>query len=110
MGDPAIERQACVIAVVDPVPGIVGVGGSRADLDVRAEAGAAVGAERPPELRVIVHDPVGVARAPAPRSLRLSYQTTARLPVVGSSEIFGRNWLLAVVSSFTRTAALQVAP
>src|SRR6266487_2633695 len=47
---------------------------------------------------------------PAPRSLRLSYQTTAMLPVVGSSEIFGRNWLLAVVSAFTRTAALQVAP
>ncbi len=63
MGDPAIERQARVIAVVDPVPGIVRVGGSRADLDIRAEAGAAVGAERPPELRVIVHDPVGVARA-----------------------------------------------
>ena len=47
---------------------------------------------------------------PVPRSLRQSYQTTARLPVVGSSEIFGRNWLLAVLSSFTRTAPLQVAP
>src|SRR5258708_18863781 len=41
---------------------------------------------------------------------RQSYQTTARLPVVGSSEIFGRNWLLAVLSSLTRTGALQVVP
>src|SRR5919204_6721967 len=47
---------------------------------------------------------------PAPRSLRESYQTTAILPVVGSSEIFGRNWLFVVASSFTRTGALQVAP
>src|ERR671936_1184754 len=47
---------------------------------------------------------------PVPKSARESYQTTAILPVVGSSEIFGRNWLLDVASSFTRTAALQVAP
>src|SRR6266498_3028391 len=47
---------------------------------------------------------------PAPRSLRLSYQTAASLPVVGSSEIFGRNWLLTVWSSLTRTAGLHVAP
>src|SRR5437867_9380412 len=47
---------------------------------------------------------------PAPRSARESYHTTARLPVVGSREIFGRNWLLLVPSSFTRTAALHVAP
>src|SRR5712671_4325173 len=62
MGDPAVERQACVVAVVDPVAGIVGVGGSHADLDVGGEARAAVGAERPPELGVVVRDPVGVAR------------------------------------------------
>src|SRR5438477_12939269 len=47
---------------------------------------------------------------PAPRSLRASYQLTARLPLVGSREILGRNWLLVVLSSFTRTPALQVAP
>src|SRR6266545_982371 len=47
---------------------------------------------------------------PVPASLRASYQTAATLPVVGSSEIFGRNWLLAVWSSFSRTAALQLAP
>src|SRR5712691_7474078 len=47
---------------------------------------------------------------PSPRSALASYQPTARLPVVGSREIFGRNWLLVVRSSFTRTGALQVAP
>src|SRR5205085_4613567 len=47
---------------------------------------------------------------PAPRSFRESYQTTARLPVVWSSEILGMNWLFLVLSSFTRTPALQVAP
>src|SRR5712691_4002254 len=47
---------------------------------------------------------------PRPRSLRESYQTTARFPLVGSSEIFGRNWLFTVRSSLTRTASLQVAP
>src|SRR5512140_798512 len=47
---------------------------------------------------------------PVPRSLRASYQVTARLPVVGSSDIFGMNWLLTVLSSFTRTPPLQVAP
>src|SRR5512135_3178566 len=47
---------------------------------------------------------------PAPRSFRVSYHTTARLPVVWSRAIFGRNWLLVVGSSFTRTPALQVAP
>src|SRR5947207_13944912 len=47
---------------------------------------------------------------PLPRSLRASYQTTAMCAVVGSSEIFGRNWLFAVLSSFTRTGALHVAP
>src|SRR3989442_925910 len=47
---------------------------------------------------------------PVPRSLRASYQTTAMSPVVGSSEIFGRNWLFVVVSSLTRTGALHVAP
>src|SRR4051794_36683382 len=48
--------------------------------------------------------------APRPRSLRESYQTTAILPVVGSSEIFGRNWLFTVASSLTRTGGLQVEP
>src|SRR6478752_3016681 len=47
---------------------------------------------------------------PAPRSSLESCQDTARLPVVGSSAIFGRNWLFLVVSSFTRTPALHVAP
>src|SRR5512142_848378 len=47
---------------------------------------------------------------PVPRSARESYQTTARLPVVWSSEILGRNWLLCVLSSLTRTPALHVAP
>src|SRR6266516_7851652 len=47
---------------------------------------------------------------PVPRSLRESYQTTARFPLVGSSEIFGRNWLFFVLSLFTRTGALHVAP
>src|SRR5713101_239229 len=47
---------------------------------------------------------------PLPRSLRASYQTTAICPVVGSSEILGRNWLLALLSSFTRTGVLHVAP
>src|SRR5262249_23827426 len=47
---------------------------------------------------------------PTPRSARESYHETARLPEVGSSEIFGRNWLLRPVSWFTRTASLHVAP
>src|SRR5438132_1280860 len=47
---------------------------------------------------------------PVPRSFRESYHTTARFPVVGSSEIFGRNWLFFVLSSFTRTGLLHVAP
>src|SRR6266487_2884419 len=47
---------------------------------------------------------------PLPRSLRESYHTTARFPLVGSSEIFGRNWLFLVWSSFTRTGLLHVAP
>src|SRR5215510_11704379 len=47
---------------------------------------------------------------PVPRSLRLSYQTVASLPVVGSSDSLGRNWLLTVWSSLTRTAPLHVAP
>src|SRR4051794_10242241 len=47
---------------------------------------------------------------PVPRSLRASYHVAARLPDVGSSESFGRNWLLVVASSLTRTGALHVAP
>src|SRR2546430_453079 len=47
---------------------------------------------------------------PVPRSARESYQTTARFPVVGSSEIFGRNWLVLVASSLTRAPLLQDAP
>ena len=47
---------------------------------------------------------------PLPRSLRASYHTTATLPLVGSSAIFGRNWLFVVASSFNRFAALHVAP
>src|SRR5438046_191118 len=47
---------------------------------------------------------------PEPRSFRESYQTTASFPLVGSSEIFGRNWLFVVWSSFTRTGPLHVAP
>src|SRR5690242_6132310 len=47
---------------------------------------------------------------PVPRSLRASYHTTASLPLVGSSEILGRNWLLVVWSSLTRTPPLHVTP
>src|SRR5438876_10560062 len=47
---------------------------------------------------------------PVPRSLRESYHTTARFPLVGSSEIFGRNRLFFVLSSYTRTGLLHVAP
>src|SRR2546421_6694904 len=47
---------------------------------------------------------------PVPRSALESYHDTARFPVVGSSEIFGRNWLLLVESWLTRTGALHVAP
>src|SRR5712692_7642383 len=47
---------------------------------------------------------------PAPRSRREWYQTAPRLPVVGSSEILGRNWLFTVESSLTRTPRLQVTP
>src|SRR3989440_8400333 len=47
---------------------------------------------------------------PVPRSFRESYHTTARFPVVGSSEIFGRNWLFFVRSSFTLTGLLHVVP
>src|SRR6266849_3963269 len=47
---------------------------------------------------------------PMPRSFRQSYHTKARFPVVGSSEIFDRNWLFFVWSSFTRTGLLHVAP
>src|SRR5437763_10818834 len=47
---------------------------------------------------------------PVPRSLRESYQITAICPVVGSSEIFGRNCEFVVVSSFTRVGPLHVAP
>src|SRR5437868_5153194 len=50
------------------------------------------------------------ADPPVPRSPRASYQTAARLPVVGSSAILGRNWLFAVESSLTRTPELHVAP
>src|SRR5215468_9427983 len=50
VGDAAVERQARVVAMVDPVPGIAGAGGSGADVQAGGEAGAAVGAERPPEL------------------------------------------------------------
>src|SRR5258706_13255965 len=47
---------------------------------------------------------------PVPRSARASYHTTARLPLVGSSAILGRNWLLVGLSSFTRTGLLHVLP
>src|ERR1041385_8544941 len=45
-----------------------------------------------------------------PRSLRQSYHEMARLPVVWSSAIRGRNWLDVVASSFTRSSGLHVAP
>src|SRR5207249_1987849 len=47
---------------------------------------------------------------PVPRSFRASYQITAICPVVGSSEIFGRNCEFVVVSSLTRVGPLHVAP
>src|SRR6266516_2471426 len=47
---------------------------------------------------------------PFSRSFRASYHTTAILPVVGSREILGRNWLFDVWSSFTRTPGLHVTP
>src|SRR5713226_5953106 len=51
-----------------------------------------------------------VSPPPVPVSLRASYQATARFPVLGSSEILGRNWLLVVASSLTRTGVLQLEP
>src|SRR6266496_4277398 len=45
-----------------------------------------------------------------PPSLRESYHVAPRNPVDWSSAIRGRNWLLVVASSFTRTAELHVAP
>src|SRR5439155_11756390 len=45
-----------------------------------------------------------------PPSFRESYQVAPRKPVLWSSAIRGRNWLLVVASSFTRTAALHVTP
>src|SRR5260370_8080833 len=47
---------------------------------------------------------------PVPRSFRESYHTTARFPVVGSSEIFGRNWLFVVRASFPRPPLPHLAP
>src|SRR2546423_13404730 len=47
---------------------------------------------------------------PVPRSARESYHDATRFPVVGSSEIFGRNWLFDPTSWFTRTGELHVAP
>src|SRR5258708_19777638 len=47
---------------------------------------------------------------PVPRSARASYHTTARLPLVGSSAILGKNWLLVVLSSLPRTGPLPVLP
>src|SRR2546425_2831731 len=46
----------------------------------------------------------------APSSLRESCQVTATLPVVWSSASFGKNCERLVLSSLTRTGALQVAP
>src|SRR5436190_21009113 len=48
--------------------------------------------------------------APLPESLRQSCHDTARLPVVGSSASFGRNWLRVVASSLILTGALQFVP
>src|SRR5262249_59180470 len=61
----AIKVQAGVVAVVlvDPGPGGVGARGAGADLHVRHETQPAVGADRGPELRFVVGDAVGVARA-----------------------------------------------
>src|SRR5206468_4503481 len=67
MGDTAIERQPAVIAVVNPVARGVGVGGPSADLQVGGEAGPTVAAERPPELGVVVGDPVGITRPAGPQ-------------------------------------------
>ena len=46
---------------------------------------------------------------PAPRSFRASCQETAMYPVVGSTAMRGRNWLL-VRTSLTRTGVLQCRP
>src|SRR6266498_4802139 len=67
MGDPAVERQPAVVPVVDSIPRIVGVGGPCADLDAGGEALCAVGAERSPELGVVVRDRVGVAWPAGPQ-------------------------------------------
>src|SRR5439155_22156746 len=69
MSDAPVEGQADVVPVVDSVAGVVLVRRARADLQVRAEGRAAVGAECAPELGVVVRDAVGVSR-PARTEIR----------------------------------------
>src|SRR5881227_2443893 len=62
VGNPAVERQPGVVAVVDVVPGIVRVRRTRADLDVRSERQPTVCAERSPELGIVIRYTVGITR------------------------------------------------
>src|SRR5258708_430544 len=62
MGDPAVERQPRVVAVVNPVLRVMGVRRSGADLNVLSERLPSVGTKRAPDLRIGIGDAVGVTR------------------------------------------------
>ncbi len=66
MGDPAVERQPRVVAVVDAVARVVRVRRARANLDILGERLSPVCAERSPELGVVIRHAVGVARPACP--------------------------------------------
>src|SRR2546427_11084652 len=61
MRDPAVEREARVITIVDVVTRVMRVRRSRADLNVLGERLSAVRAEGSPELRVIIRHAIGVS-------------------------------------------------
>ena len=63
MGNPAVERQPRVVAVVDGIPRVVRVRRASADLDVCGERPPTVCTERSPELGVVVWHAVSVAGA-----------------------------------------------
>src|SRR6266851_8168762 len=61
MRDPAVEREARVITIVDVVTRVMRVRRSRADLNVLGECLSAVRAEGSPELRVIIRHAIDVS-------------------------------------------------
>src|SRR2546430_2072977 len=61
VGDPTVERQTRVVAVVNSVSRIARVRRARADLGVRGKRLPAVRAECPPELSIVVRHAVSVA-------------------------------------------------